>query len=76
METEAHVVHVLDSDNVNGSVGRTCRKRECAVSSSKGQMWLATDAMGIAMNDRSLKIPPKLRRHMYTDRELAKPYNL
>jgi len=34
-------------------------------------MWFAADAMGIAVSDRGLKFPPKLRRHMYTDREIA-----
>ncbi|MCZ0940648.1 MAG: transposase [Caldilineaceae bacterium] len=68
--------HIYGSVIDNVSAVRAARNGEEAVSWSKGQMQLATDAMGKVMSERRLKFPPKLRRRMYSDRQKAEALQL
>lgn len=78
METDAFVDHVYGSviDNVRAvragrpGTGKGLRRGR------RGQMQLATDAVGKAMSERRLKFPPKLRRRMYSDRQKAEALRL
>ena len=78
MEMDALADHISGSviDNVSGS--RTGRPGTGSrlYRGRRGQMWLATDAMGMVMSERRLKFPPKLRRRMYSDRQKAEALQL